>query len=844
MKCAAGLLILIFTAPLCAEDPRDPEIGYVFPAGGPAGSSIDVKIGIYDGTPDLDYLVLDPRIKLEILGPPGKLFVPERPFATGQRAYHPEPLPREVPARFHIPADYPPGRIRFQVASANGASRVASFIVGEGSEVVEDEECGSPQRIESLPVFISGRLLRNEEVDRYIIRAQNTEPVTCTLYARRLGSRIGGVIEVFDQSGRLVADAVDSRGLDTALTFSAVENQEYTIAVRDLDFRGNRSFVYRLAIEAGPRVIAAFPSFGKPGTVSDIEFIGYGVSTGAAKVERRKQSVRFPTVEPGHLFHFRLETPFGTASAVPLQLSRLPAQTRVAAADADRVAAGFSSRDGFYSKAAPVERKEAAFIAVPGAISDEFDSTTHQVRYKFQSRQGERWNVRAEAATFEIPVDPAIMVFDWSGTKLAENDDLPETTSAGLEFETPSEGTYVVVVRNQSRDAASTRNLFHLAVDRAVPDFSLSSQQRVAVVPGGSAELVVTARRRGGFDGPIRLRCSQLPEGTSVPLDLVIPAGATELRIPMSAAENAPTGACHIAVTGFATIGDENVSRPVLARIGDNLAPTMPAEVEIPQILLAVVMKPRVRIWPVESDERTVHRGSTHLAEIGIERLEGFAGEVLVQLESRQPHKFRQGVLGPDVVVPSDQSRVLYPCHVPEILETLDAYRVAASAMVAVPDARGRPRWLLSKMPSTISIAITVEGGLMKLTTEAPRINVEGQTRFQVPLKLVRSTRLVEATTIECILPSELVGLVGIEPMTIAADRETCDFPVTVLGNVPPGRYELCFRATTTEPGEVPPIDDSLHASPLDEQFLSQLRNDRLPIISQAEAVVDFQAAP
>ena len=43
----------------------------------------------------------------------------------------------------------------------------------------------------------------------------------------------------------------------------AVEaGRQYTISLYDLDFRGNRSFVYRLSLTPGPRVVAAIPAAG------------------------------------------------------------------------------------------------------------------------------------------------------------------------------------------------------------------------------------------------------------------------------------------------------------------------------------------------------------------------------------------------------------------------------------------------------------------------------------------------------------------------------------------------------------------------------------------------------
>ena len=43
--------------------------------------------------------------------------------------------------------------------------------------------------------------------------------------------------------------------------------------VRDVDFAGDRSFVYRLSLSQGPRVLSAIPAAGKSGETREVEFL-------------------------------------------------------------------------------------------------------------------------------------------------------------------------------------------------------------------------------------------------------------------------------------------------------------------------------------------------------------------------------------------------------------------------------------------------------------------------------------------------------------------------------------------------------------------------------------------
>ena len=167
--------ILLCTSSLYAQKPKQtaelkaPEPGYAFPSGGKAGTTVDVQLGGYDWTPDVQLFVLDPRVKLELTGEQGPVLVPPPPFWFGAKSTSTAPLlPRERPARFTLPADLPTGPIRWAVASASGAgAKTGLFWIGTEPEVNELPTTKVPQKLPPLPVTVNGRLSRVEEVDAY-----------------------------------------------------------------------------------------------------------------------------------------------------------------------------------------------------------------------------------------------------------------------------------------------------------------------------------------------------------------------------------------------------------------------------------------------------------------------------------------------------------------------------------------------------------------------------------------------------------------------------------------------------------------------------------------------------
>src|SRR5438552_16430873 len=97
-----GVLVVLCNAPV-AQAQKSPEAGYIFPAGGKAGTTVEVHLGGYEWTPDMEYLVHDQRVRLIPAGPPGPILIPGPPYWFGAKGRIAAlPLPREVPAKLII----------------------------------------------------------------------------------------------------------------------------------------------------------------------------------------------------------------------------------------------------------------------------------------------------------------------------------------------------------------------------------------------------------------------------------------------------------------------------------------------------------------------------------------------------------------------------------------------------------------------------------------------------------------------------------------------------------------------------------------------------------------------
>lgn len=769
----AAVLVLLLTASARAQ--QRPEAGYVYPPGGRAGTTVEVRLGGYDFTPDTQFFVLDERVELQVLGPPGEMLHPGPPHWFGPRAINsnkPFSIPREVPARLTIPADMPAGVVRWQAANANGASSTGEFVVNRGPPEVLEEECpkGSPfhptnigppvapRELPLLPLTLSGRLEKKEEVDYYRFRAQKTGPITCAVAARRFGAPLHAVVEIFDASGRPIADAADPRGQGLHLTFAALAGQTYALALYDLDYRGDRSMVYRLTLRQAPRVVAAVPAAGRRGETRSVTFFGHGVATGQARLESTVREVMFPSDPAIKTLAYRLKTPFGVAA--PFEL-------------------GLSDIDEAVEPTGNGPRR----IDAPGAVTGALDERFAEDSYRFRAEKGQLWRIDVQARQIGSPLDVALTIFGADGKAVAKSDDLPETTDAGLLFRVPADGDYRIAIRDVSGRAGSPASIYRLAVSAPRPGFELLAPERVETTLGAAkpGALTIQVVRRGGFKGPISLRLSGLPAGIILPEETVIPAKKSEVAIALPCAADAASFAALATVRATAARKDGSL-------IEDEA-----------RVLVAPVMRPRAVVRPLYPDAgRTVNRGATYPAPVVVERLEGYEGEVELQMAAR-PDRVSQGIYGADVTVPTGAGQTVFPLFLPEWVQTDRTSRIVLNTVVQVPDGQGNLRHLVNRMDKRITM--NVEGAFLKVAAVGREFSMSGGA-VEIPVKLLRSPKLSEP--VKLLLADGPAGdLFRAEPVTLApASPDAAVLKVAAArDDVPPGEHVLTLEARTLRDG-------------------------------------------
>ncbi len=790
------LLVVLAFGQVAANNVR-PQIGYVYPPGGRAGTTVEVRLGTYDWTPDMQLFVHDPRLKLEVTGPAGEPILTPPPYWFGTKAGLAQPpLPREVPAKITIPADMPPGPVRWQAANANGGTNTGTFIVSHNGEVVEPDKYTAPIELPSLPVVVSGRIAKITEIDTYRFKTSSAGLLTCRL-DDRLGQPFNGVVTVRDQNGALVSDVADTIGRGAQGMFVAEANAWYEVSIQDVDFGGDRGYVYRLTIEQGPRCVTTVPRVVARGQSTSVEVLGWGVATGAKKLESVTQAIVVPASATGAEYTHAFDTPFGRTSVTVL----LDDNTDTRESASEELA----------------QRRLTLPTALTGTL-DRLDAKSQMPldRYTFEAKKGDLLRITAEAAQLGTPVDPSIAIVSTEGKELIRNDDLLNTIDAAVDFTAPEDGVYELIVSDLSGSEPTKAHVYRLLVEDpdTVFDFSIVPPEKFDLQLGGKGDMVVGSKRRGAWDEPIELTLEHLPAGVKVPPPPA-PAAAPmppvkgvkpkpapkakgarkpapgDLKVPLESADNEAASATLAMVVATATVED----RTLVRRAGP--------------VLVTTTLKTRCKVKSaVQDGGRLVNRGTTYPADVLIERLEDYQGPVQLRMASAQQRQ-RRGIRGPDLLVPAGVEQVQYPVFMPEWLETSLTARINVIGVTQVPDPKGNIRHVTGVMDGLI--VMSLEGALLKLSHEPKERVVKLGSTIEIPLKVSRTVKLPAKARVELIADPELPTLATADPLTVAEDQSAVNMTFRIGSDKSlVGRRSVTLRATVMQHGQWPVVSETV----------------------------------
>ena len=207
-------------------------------------------------------------------------------------------------------------------------------------------------------------------------------------------------------------------------------------------------------------------------------------------------------------------------------------------------------------------------VIVNGQISDPRDRDV----FAFKGHKGDRIVAEVLARRIGSPLDSLLRLFDAKGKVIAWNDDhedrgrglVTHHADAFIEARLPRTGIYRIELSDTQRHGGEAYG-YRLRISPPRPDFALRMTPSGAAIPAGrAASLDVHVLRKEGFDGEIALRIKDAPPGFVLNGGR-IPAKKDRITVTLSVPRHPLDAPVAVALEGWAETKDgRTLIRPVV----------------------------------------------------------------------------------------------------------------------------------------------------------------------------------------------------------------------------------------------------------------------------------------
>jgi hypothetical protein len=590
--------VLAVAGTASGQPSKDPDIAYLYPAGGRQGESLEITVGGQQLAQITEAWISGEGVRTSVVGYsrplPRKRFQEFRETLAAHKKDTMEMGPKKatqskderigailqeagaseeeirlfkvmqhqrndpkrqdnkqleemVTLRLEIGPDAPPGRRLVRLLGKNGISNPLIFSVGTYPEVREPSATeASPPAPEPLvfPVVINGQSLPGE-TDRYAFSAASGERLVFIGRARALvpylADAVPGwfqlVLTVLDAAGNKVAEAQSFRySPDPVLVFDVIETGTYQLEVRDSLHRGREDFVYRITAGQIPFSAGIAPLGAPCRTQADVEVFGWNLP-------RNRASVVVPE-EPG-IYSSLFED-------APWILFEAGGGAEVMSSEPDD------------------DLEQAGLVPTPSTINGRIDKAGDVDVFAVRSSRGAPLVVEVFARRLGSPLDSFLRITDENGHEIMRGDDqedagtglLTHHADTRLLFDPPADGLYRISI-GDAQNAGGPDFPYRLRIGPPRPDFELrATPSGISGHPEANVPVTIHALHRDGFRGEILLDCATpgfvLSGG-------VIPSGADSVTATLQFPAKPEKPLQDVLITGSADIGGNKMVHAAVA---------------------------------------------------------------------------------------------------------------------------------------------------------------------------------------------------------------------------------------------------------------------------------------
>ena len=577
----AALVFVGFVAAAQAQQ-LTPHVGYVYPAGGKQGATIEVTLGgqFLDGPTSATVSGTGVEAKvIELLKPltqgqfnmlrdqlqelmdkkkasPGAWTaaddktvadIREKMATVIRRPVAPQIIER-VRVEIKISANATPCTREIRLGTALGLTNPLAFYVGQLTEYARrpaqpvdeldigraarfrapDPKADGPVAIE-LPAVVNGQI-RSGTVDKYRFPAAKGQHLVISAAARQLIPYISDAVPgwfqatlaLYDAKGKEVSYAGNyTFHQDPVIYYEVPQEGEYTLEIKDSIYRGREDFVYRVTLGELPFVTGIFPLGSKTGAKTKFELTGWNLPK--TKLQAPPPSVPF----------VRDTLP----EAMEKEPNNLP--------------------------------KNAQKLKLPVIVNGRIQQPGDSDIFRFEGRAGEEIVAEVLARRLESPLDSILRLTDAAGKELAVNDDTEDKSSAMLthhadsmiRIKLPANGVYYLHLADAQRKGGPLY-AYRLRLSHPRPDYELRVvPASLNVRAGSTVPITVYALRKDGFNGEIGLRLRDAPANFMLS-GACIPPGQDKVRLTLTVSSGRMDKPVKLHLEGHSTIDGKDARRP------------------------------------------------------------------------------------------------------------------------------------------------------------------------------------------------------------------------------------------------------------------------------------------
>ena len=672
-----------------------------------------------------------------------------------------EPSGNEVKVTLKVAPDCRLGEHVAQVRTRSGVSDFRTLFVGalpEVSEVEPNSAFDQPQGI-PLNVTVQG-IVENEDVDYYLVEAEQGQRIAVEVEAMRLGSTLFDPYVAILDLKRFELSASDDTPLavqDAFVSMVTPQTGKYVIEVRESAYGGNGECRYRLHVGTFPRPTAVFPAGGKLGELTTVRFLG------DAAGELTKE-ITLPT-EPIEEFGLFAEDPGGVApSPNPFRLVEY----------------------GNAFEAEPNnELSQATLAELPLALNGIIEKEGDVDCFRFAAQKGQVFEVECYARRIRSGLDAVVNLYHADGRGITGNDDARGPDSY-FRFEVPEDAEYIVRVTDHlGRGAPDFVYRVELqpvkpTLQTGIPRVERYGQYLQQIyVPRGNRFGAVVSANRANFGGELVLEVNDLPAGISMQAE-PMSANLNLMPVVFEAAADAPLAGKLIDLAARHADPSQNIRGAFFNRADFLVAePGQSLYVwkDVRQVPIAVVEELPFAIEIVEPGVPLVQNG-TMLLKIIAHKQEGWDETIDVRLPFLPP-----GVgSATSVKIEKGQTEVLYPLNA-NGGAAVGQWRIFARAQADLGGAA-----LASSQLATLEVAPPL------VTFEMQRASCEQGQPAQVYCKINH------LTPFEGQAQAQLLGLPNkVTAADVQFDKDTAEltFAVSTDATSPTGKHGSLFCQVT-----------------------------------------------